>query len=69
MENNILNYLDKQIENIKKKTGNYPEFIELSSQTIEKFKEAIKNYIPKLDGCWAEIELLNYRGILIKEVI
>ena len=65
----ILDYLDDTIERHRKKTGDYPEKLELSKSSFDKIKEEMEkelNQDSEEVKCWWHKSEANYRGILIE---
>lgn len=56
----ILPYLDKELENFKMRTGNYPAKIMVNKKIYDKIFAELEEYY--LDNCWKE-KGDNYRGI------
>ena len=63
--NNILDYLDRELENFYKRTGNYPTKIIMNKKTEKKISIELKKCVGDLSNCWVDKNLKNYRGILI----
>jgi hypothetical protein len=62
--NNILSYLDNQIETYRQSKGYYPSKIIMSKETKDKiFAELLLE--PTLEDCWFD-KKDNYRGIEIE---
>jgi hypothetical protein len=60
----LLEYLDREIENFRKKTGNYPKKIILSEPGKKKIFSELE-LEPTIDNCWKDKQD-NYRGIKIE---
>ena len=66
MENNLLTYLDIEIENFRINKGDYPKLILMNKETKDKLiTEIEKNKEPEENGSWENIRD-NYKGIPIK---
>jgi hypothetical protein len=61
---NILNYLDKELENFKQKTGSYPTKIIMNIETKKKIFDSLESGID-IKGSWVDKQD-NYRGIKLK---
>jgi len=61
---NLLDYIDNFIQNEYNKTGNYPSFLELSKESIDKMKTELDEI--NLSDSWFDNFPKNYRGIAIK---
>lgn len=61
---NILVYLDNQIEIYYKSKEDYPSKIIMNKETNDKMKEELNKL--DLSLSWKELKINNYRGILIK---
>jgi len=66
MENNLLNYLDTEIEKFRQTNNDYPKLILMSKETKDKLiAEINKDKELEENGSW-ENKKDNYKGISIK---
>jgi hypothetical protein len=67
IENNLLNYLDTEIEKFRINNGIYPDFIEMNKETKDKLLAELElEKEPEENGSWQNHKFFNYKGIPVK---